>query len=202
MPTSAIPASSSSNFKTMLGFLTSYFKLEQSITAFLKTPITPATPAIPATGSSPAVPAVPADTTNASTAYASMLTNAKTFILEEAHLLGDLIPYQIQGLRIQVINVDGTTLLDTYSPNNAYDNIDKPASNFATTGKYLINSNQGNRVYNQIAFISAKGISELIQLSRTTNTVQVYLAQRIGSQIEPIANIVVSCDCSTSIIKT
>jgi len=36
----------------------------------------------------------------------------------------------------------------------------------------------------------------------TTDTVQVYSAQRVGSQLEPIANIVFSCDCDTSIIKT
>lgn len=184
MPTSTITASSAAHFKAMIAMLTTAIKTESAIIAFLKTPITPNTDAAVA-------------------AYNTMKLAVLALAIEEAFFLGGIVPYKIKGFRIQVINVDGTTLLDSNAgENNTYANIGIPAPDFLTTGNYLINTNQGNRVYNMAAFLSAKGTSELIQLSRTTGTVQVYSAQRIGSQLEPIANIVFSCDCDTSIIKT
>ena len=184
MPTTTITASSAAHLKAMAAILTTAIKTEASIIAFLKTPTTISTAA-------------------AVTAYNTMKDDCTNLLNEEAALLGGITSHKIQGFRIQVINVDGTTLFDSHAgANNTYANIGIPAPDFLTTGNYLINTNQGNRVYNMAAFLSAKGTSELIQLSRTTGTVQVYSAQRVGSQLEPIATIVSSCDCDTSIIKT
>lgn len=186
MASTKISAYSNAHLKSMIDKSKIYSKLERAVIEFISTP---AISAIPATGSAPAVPA---DTTAASAAYANMLTLAKSFTNEQLYLDDDSTPYSINELRLQVIHPSGTTLLDTYSVNNAYDNIDLPAPDFATSGRYLINNNQGNRLHIMTAFLTAKGISEFIHHSRTTNTIQVYNAQRLGPQHEPLAAVVIS----------
>ena len=98
----------------------------------------------------------------------------------------------IPGLRVQVIMADGKTAYDSNSNNNSYANINVPAANFSTTGKYLINENQNSRIYNMAAALSTSGVSHMLKYSNSVGVNQRYIAVRQGSQTEPLGNIVIS----------
>lgn len=110
----------------------------------------------------------------------------------------------IAGLRVQVFLADGTTAFDSnastpLSTNNIYANIKVPASNFLTTGKYLINENQNTRVYAQSANLSSSGISYQIKYSTSTGSDQQYIAVRQGNTGEPLGIIVISINDAPSV---
>lgn len=100
----------------------------------------------------------------------------------------------ISGLRVQIIEADGTTAYDSSSGNrNIYTNIGIPSPNFLTTGKYLINENQGTRSYNQGAFLSQTGVFYERKFSNSTDSFQIYIAVRNGtSPARPAGVIVIS----------
>ena len=103
----------------------------------------------------------------------------------------------IPGFRVQVIEADGKTAYDSGSTtNNAFANIGVPASNFLTTGKYLINENQNTRIYNMSAALSQTGIAYHTKYSNSVNANQMYIAARQGNTIEPLGNVVISMNAS------
>ena len=99
-----------------------------------------------------------------------------------------------KGLRVQVIEADGKTAYDSNATTaNIYTNINIPKSDFLTTGKYLINENQGTRSYNMGAALAQSGLFYQQKLSLSTNTNQTYIAVRQGlTSAEPLGNVVIS----------
>ena len=109
----------------------------------------------------------------------------------------------IVSLRVQIIEADGTTSFDSNAcggsvgsytiGQNLFDNINKPSTNFITTGKYIINENQGNRSYNMGAWLSQTGVFTQFKYSNSTGVGEQYLAVRQGkAPSNPLGNIVVS----------
>ena len=99
----------------------------------------------------------------------------------------------IPGLRILVLNADGSTAFDSYSQYNSFANIGIPKADFMTSGKYLINENHGTRTYFQGAMLSQTGNFSLKKWSNSTGTTQIYLAVRQGlSANEPFGAIVLT----------
>jgi hypothetical protein len=98
------------------------------------------------------------------------------------------------GLRVQVIEADGTTSFDSnVGANNVFTNIKIPKSDFLTSGKYLINENQGTRSYNMGAILSQSGIYYMSKYSNSIGYNQSYIAVRQGaSPALPLGNIVIS----------
>lgn len=98
------------------------------------------------------------------------------------------------GLRVQVIEADGTTTFDSsVGANNVFTNIKIPRSDFLTSGRYLINENQGTRPYNMGAILSQSGIYYMSKYSSSVGTNQSYIAVRQGTNPTlPLGNIVIS----------
>jgi len=98
------------------------------------------------------------------------------------------------GLRVQVIESDGTTTFDSSAgANNVFTNIKIPKSDFLTSGKYLINENQGTRSYNMGAILSQSGIYYMSKYSTSVGYNQSYIAVRQGTTPAlPLGNIVIS----------
>jgi len=109
-------------------------------------------------------------------------------------LISTVASTQIPGLRVQVIETDGTTAYDSAAAgNNLFSNINIPDPNFLTNGKYLIGENKASRVYNMGAFLSQTGVFSLNKFSNNTGQKQLYLAIRIGTgPHNPVGNIVIS----------
>ena len=103
---------------------------------------------------------------------------------------GTTVP--IPGLRIQVIDADGSVAMDTYKGilDNTYDNY---INN-------LINENQNTRTYNIGAIMSNTGTFIQTKYSRTVNSTQMYLAIREGFGSDyPVGNVVISMNVNTLI---
>ena len=131
-----------------------------------------------------------ADPTDDLTDYNNMKTKIDDWLIN-----GGTLGYTpiTDGLRVQVILADGQTAYDSNSINNEYANIGIPSSTFITTGKYLINENQGTRSYNMGALLSQTGVFNQIKYSHTTGTMSIYLAVRQGiSSTQPLGIVVIS----------
>lgn len=88
---------------------------------------------------------------------------------------------QIEGIRIIIIQSDGSVSYDSnVSNNNIYQNINKPRPDFLTTGRYLININHGVRHYFQQAISSDDGIFYAEKYSNSVNKNLLYLSLREG----------------------
>lgn len=105
----------------------------------------------------------------------------------------------ISGLRVQIIEADGTTAYDSSRSfvagvnYNVYTNINKPRDDFLTSGKYKINENQGTRSYNMGAFLATTGTFIQQKYSKTIGDDEMYYAVRQGlSSSFPEGNIVIS----------
>jgi hypothetical protein len=104
---------------------------------------------------------------------------------------------QIYGLRVQVLEADGTTVYDSNSNSNIFSNIGIPKPDFITSGKYLINENQGSRSYFQGALLSQSGNYTMKKYSNSVGLNQLYLAVRQGlSPSEPFGVIVISINAA------
>jgi hypothetical protein len=102
----------------------------------------------------------------------------------------------IPGLRVFVIDPNGATTYDSNAGvNNIHSNINKPALDFLTTGKYMINENLGARSYIMGAALSQSGVFSQTKYSNTANKKLLYLAIRQGlSSAEPHGFIVLAMD--------
>jgi len=104
---------------------------------------------------------------------------------------------QINGLRVQVLEADGTTSYDSNSNANIFENINIPKPDFISSGKYLINENQGSRSYFQGALLSQTGNYTMKKYSNSVGLNQLYLAIRQGlSPSEPFGVIVISINAA------
>ena len=97
----------------------------------------------------------------------------------------------IPGLRIQVIDPDGTTAFDSSKGvNNTYNN-------------YLsktIYENQNTRSYNIGAIMSNAGVFYQTKYSQSVKAFQMYLAVRLGLGSDvPVGNLVISMDTQVGI---
>jgi hypothetical protein len=136
------------------------------------------------------------------TTYAEMANAINYWLTSNAPALALGLPASSSnnpaGLRVQVIESDGTTSFDSSAgANNVFTNIKIPKSDFVTSGKYLINENQGSRSYNMGAFLSQTGVYFLSKYSNSTKSNQSYLAVRQGTSPNlPLGNIVISINGS------
>ena len=131
--------------------------------------------------------------TNSPAYYLSMTSALNAWLNSSAPSSAVGVTGSIPGLRVQIIEADGSTAFDSNSKNNAFANINIPKSDFLTSGKYLINENQGSRSYNMGASLSQTGTFNQIKYSNSTGANQMYYAVRQGTSSSfPLGNIVIS----------
>ena len=104
----------------------------------------------------------------------------------------------IDNLRVHVMLADGSVAYDSNSSWNKFTNLNKPRSDFLSTGKYLINENHGNRPYVMAATLSSSGEAFSTYFSNTTNSNRMYYCVRQGpSPMQNMGSIVISMNCPT-----
>ena len=126
--------------------------------------------------------------------YASMATSIPLWLNSDTtrNSIGVVNGGDMKHLRINISLPDGLVVYDSDSSNNAFANIGIPASDFLTTGNYLINENHGSRVYFMAASLSRSGKAYSVKFSTSTTRRTFYIAVRQNTEIDNYGIITIS----------
>jgi hypothetical protein len=98
----------------------------------------------------------------------------------------------MKGLRLVALLPDGTTIYDSNSSLNEFENINVPSPTFFQNGSYLINENHGNRTHVIASSLSRSGKAFTTKYSKSVGIKQNYLSVRQGDEVDQHGFIIIT----------
>jgi len=128
--------------------------------------------------------------------HVAMVNAINAWQAGDAHLksIGLTSADTLPGLRVIVGDPTGSRVFDTFSlSNNQYANIDVPAADFATTGKYKLGKNIHSFPNVMQAILSQSGVSIHSKYNTAANAKTLTITYRLGhSANEPVGCVAVA----------
>jgi len=128
--------------------------------------------------------------------HVAMVNAINAWETGDAHLksIGLTSADTLPGLRVMVGDPNGSRVYDTFSlSNNQYANIDVPAADFSTTGKYKLGKNIHSFPNVLQAILSQSGVSIHSKYNTAANAKTLTITHRLGHSVnEPVGCVAVA----------